>query len=42
MMELMPEVKPLDEGLRQSYEWFEENRELVARKPLLEFIANNL
>lgn len=42
MMELMPEVKLLDEGLRQSYEWFEENRELVARKPLLEFIANNL
>lgn len=42
MSELMPEVKPLDEGLRQSYEWFSANRELVIRKPLLEFIADNL
>lgn len=42
MLELMPEVKPLEEGLRQSYEWFSENRELIARKPLLEFIGNNL
>ena len=42
MSELMPEVKPLEEGLRQSYEWFTANRELVVRKPLLEFIAKNL
>lgn len=42
MLELMPEVKPLEEGLRQSYEWFAENRELIARKPLLEFIGNSL
>lgn len=42
MLELMPEVKPLEEGLRQSYEWFSENRELIARKPLLEFIGNSL
>lgn len=42
MSELMPEVKPLSEGLRQSYEWFSDNRELIVRKPLLEFIANNL
>lgn len=42
MTELMPEVKPLEEGLRQSYEWFAENRELIVRKQLLEFIANNL
>lgn len=42
MTELMPEVKPLEEGLRQSYEWFAANRELVVRKPLLEFIADNL
>lgn len=42
MSELMPEVKPLEEGLRQSYEWFAANREQVAVKPLLEFIANNL
>lgn len=42
MSALMPEVKPLREGLRQSYEWFADNRELIVRKPLLEFIANNL
>lgn len=42
MSELMPEVKLLDEGLRQSYEWFAANRELIARKPLLEFIEDNL
>ncbi|MBD5129175.1 MAG: NAD-dependent epimerase/dehydratase family protein [Ruminococcaceae bacterium] len=42
MSELMPEVKPLEEGLRQSYEWFAANRELVIRKPLFEFIENNL
>lgn len=41
MSELMPEVKPLEEGLRQSYEWFAANRELVVRKPLPEFIADN-
>lgn len=42
MSELMPEVKPLREGLRQSYEWFSHNRERIVKKPLLEFIANNL
>lgn len=42
MSELMPEVKPLEEGLKQSYDWFAENGELVIRKPLLEFIADNL
>lgn len=42
MSELMPEVKQLEEGLRQSYEWFAANRELVVRKPLLEYIENNL
>lgn len=42
MLELMPEVKSLEEGLRQSYEWFAANRELIVRKPLLEFIADNL
>lgn len=42
MSELMPEVKPLDEGLRQSYEWYAANRDLIVRKPLLDFIADNL
>lgn len=41
MAELMPEVKPLSEGLREAYSWYSENRELVRRKPLLDFIAEN-
>lgn len=42
MTELMPTLKPLDESLRQSYEWFAENREQVIGKPLLGYIAENL
>lgn len=39
---LMPSVKPLAEGLRESWQWFREHREAVIRKPLLEYIAGNL
>ena len=42
MCELMPEVKPLEVGLAQSYEWFSHNREAVRRKNLFEYIENNL
>lgn len=42
MIELMPDVKPLEAGLAQSYEWFAANREEVRRKPLFEYIENNL
>ncbi|MDE7361195.1 MAG: NAD-dependent epimerase/dehydratase family protein [Oscillospiraceae bacterium] len=42
MTELMPTLKPLDESLRQSYEWYAENRELITRKPLLDYISENL
>lgn len=42
MSTLMPEVKPLSQGLREAYEWFSENRELVIKKPLFEYIENNL
>ncbi|MDE6731705.1 MAG: NAD-dependent epimerase/dehydratase family protein [Oscillospiraceae bacterium] len=42
MTALMPNVKPLEQGLREAYEWFSENRELVIRKPLFEYIENNL
>lgn len=38
---LMPDTKPLADGLRESYEWYKENRELVRRKPLIEFIEQN-
>lgn len=42
MSSLMPDVKPLDRGLAESYEWFAANREEVRRKPLFEYIENNL
>lgn len=42
MLELMPDVKPLGQGLEESYRWYVENRDLVRVKPLLEFISNNL
>ena len=42
MRELMPDVKSLEVGLAQSYEWFSQNREEVRRKNLFEYIENNL
>ena len=39
MRELMPEVKPIEQGLEESYRWYAENREFVLKKPLLEFIS---
>lgn len=42
MLSLIPDLKPLKKGLAQSYEWFSRNREDVRRKPLFEYIENNL
>lgn len=42
MLELMPDIKPLQQGLEESYRWYSENRDQVRVKPLLEFISNNL
>ena len=42
MSRIMPKLKPLHEGLAQSWEWFRENRSLIVRKPLLEFIEKEL
>ena len=42
MRELMPELTPLSDGLARSWEWFAGNRELIVRKPLFEFIDNQL
>ena len=38
----MPEVKPLAEGLRESYEWFRQHWEAVMRRPYLEYINKYL
>ncbi|MDE6727347.1 MAG: NAD-dependent epimerase/dehydratase family protein, partial [Oscillospiraceae bacterium] len=42
MIELMLDVKPLEIGLAQSYEWFSKNRDEIRRKPLFDYIENNL
>ena len=42
MLSLMPETKPLEVGLKQSYEWFADNRGEVRRKPLFDYIEKNL
>ena len=37
-MALMDRVKPLEEGIRESWAWFRDHRETVMRKPLLDYI----
>ena len=39
---LMPDVKPLAEGLKESYEWFRQNRDAVMRRPYMEYIDTNI
>lgn len=41
-MELMPEVKPLDEGLKEAYEWYIAHKEDVRKKPFFEYIDSKL
>ena len=40
--ELMKDTIPLFDGLCESYEWYKNNRELVRRKPLINYIKENL
>ncbi len=42
MLSLMPDLKPLEEGLKQSYDWWKNNRGEIRRKNLIEFIDKNL
>ena len=39
---LMPETKPLEAGLKESLAWYRDNRNCVNRKPMLQFIDENL
>ncbi len=39
---LMPEVRPMEQGLAEAYRWYRAHRELVRRKPLMEFIDRHL
>ena len=38
----MPETKPLEEGLKEAYQWYKDNGDKVIKKPYFEFIDNNL
>lgn len=40
--DLMPDVKPLKEGLKEAYEWYRNNKDKVSKKPFVEYIDNNL
>ncbi|MCH5146533.1 MAG: NAD-dependent epimerase/dehydratase family protein [Clostridiales bacterium] len=40
--ELLPDLIPLDEGLRRSYEWYKLNRELVKKRNFFDYIENNI
>ena len=40
--ELMKNTIPLFDGLCESYEWYKNNRELIRRKPLIDYINQNL
>ena len=39
---LMPDVKPLVEGLAESWEWFRQNRDAVMRRPYVEYMDENI
>lgn len=40
--ELMGDVKSLDLGLEESYDWYIKNKDKVNKKPFIEYIDNNL
>ena len=39
---LMPELKPLSQGIREAYDWYRENREAIGRRPLTEYIDSHI
>lgn len=39
--ELLTDLKPLEIGLKESYEWFKKNRELIVRKDYFRYIEEN-
>ena len=41
MLELTPQLLPIQTGLQQSYEWWRLHQDAVIHKPLLDFIAAN-
>ncbi|MDE5575872.1 MAG: NAD-dependent epimerase/dehydratase family protein [Oscillospiraceae bacterium] len=41
MLKLMPDVKPLDEGIREEYEWYKRNPDAVVKRGYFEYIKQN-
>ena len=39
--EILPELTPMADGILASYNWYKDNKALVKRKPLIEFIRDN-
>lgn len=39
---LMPDTKPLFEGLQESFEWYRKHEDLVIKKPLIKYIDEEL
>lgn len=39
---LMPETKPLEDGLRESFEWYVKNPDRIKRKPYIPYIDAHL
>lgn len=39
---LMKETKPLDEGLKEAYLWYQENKEQVSKREYINYIDNNI
>lgn len=42
MSALMPDVKPLREGIKEEYLWYREHREQVVKKPYIQYIDENI
>jgi nucleoside-diphosphate-sugar epimerase len=42
MLKLLPETKELNEGLLECAAWYEDNESEVRKKPMIEYIDNNL
>lgn len=39
---IMPKVKSLEKGLKQSYDWYANHRDIIVRKEYLQYIKENL
>ena len=38
----MPDTKPLEDGLKEAFEWYVGNMDKVNKKPFIEYIDANL